>query len=389
MASSLRIFKNTSLLSGVFSIQTCSKIHLNTVIRQRSSIANSLSKINYPKAAGVGGILLGTASLGWVLKRQSAVFAEAEKGPHGYPITRKVEGVEWAKQAGLKLTLYQYQSCPFCSKLRAFLDAYGFAYDVIEVNSVKQTQLKWSKYRKVPILMVKQEGQKEIQLNDSTMIMSVLRSYLEDPSLSVNQLNEFYPAIESPKKGRFGKTLYEYPNKYFIMFGEKELTKDQQKAIKEERKWRRWVDDVLVHMLSPNVYRTPSESLQTFRSFDEVANWKDTFTTFERFIVIYLGASVMWVIGKRLKSKYDLKSDVRESLYDACNEWTKAVGKKRKFMGGEQPNLADLNVYGVLSSIESCDAWQDALKNTNIGDWYTRMKIQVNSHCHADKLHIH
>lgn len=388
MASSLRIFRKSSLLSGVFSIQTCSKIHLNIVIRQRSSVTNSLLKINYPKVAGIGGILIGTASLSWVLKEKSAVFADVEKGPHGYAITRKVGGVEWAKQAGLKLTLYQYQSCPFCSKLRAFLDAYGFEYDVIEVNSVWQTQLKWSKYRKVPILMVKQEGQKEIQLNDSSMIMSVLASYLEDPSLSINQLNEFYPAIESAKKGRFGKTLYEYPNKYFIMFGEKEVSKQQQKELKEERKWRRWVDDVLVHMLSPNVYRTPSESLQTFRAFDVVGNWQDSFTTFERYTVIYLGASVMWLIGKRLKKKYELKEDVRESLYEACNEWTKAVGKKRKFMGGDQPNIADLNVYGVLSSIENCDAWQDALNNTNIGGWYERMKVQVNKHCHGDKLHL-
>ena len=40
--------------------------------------------------------------------------------------------------------------------------------------------------------------------------------------------------------------------------------------------------------------------------------------------------------------RYNLKKDVRESLFDACNEWTKAVGQKRKFMGGDQPNLADL-----------------------------------------------
>lgn len=40
--------------------------------------------------------------------------------------------------------------------------------------------------------------------------------------------------------------------------------------------------------------------------------------------------------------RYNLKDDVRQSLYDACNEWLKAVGKDRLFMGGSQPNLADL-----------------------------------------------
>jgi glutaredoxin len=55
---------------------------------------------------------------------------------------------------GLKITLYQYQTCPFCCKVRTFLDYYGFNYDVIEVNSVRQTQIKWSNYRKVPIVVI-------------------------------------------------------------------------------------------------------------------------------------------------------------------------------------------------------------------------------------------
>ncbi len=54
---------------------------------------------------------------------------------------------------GLKLTLYQYQNCPYCCKVRALLDYYGFAYRVVEVNSVSRTQIKWSDYRKVPILV--------------------------------------------------------------------------------------------------------------------------------------------------------------------------------------------------------------------------------------------
>ena len=56
-------------------------------------------------------------------------------------------------KSGLKLTLYQYQTCPFCCKTRALLDYYGFSYDVVEVNSVRRGEVKWSKYRKVPILV--------------------------------------------------------------------------------------------------------------------------------------------------------------------------------------------------------------------------------------------
>ena len=58
---------------------------------------------------------------------------------------------------GPKLTLYQYKTCPFCSKVRAFLDYYGLPYEIVEVNPVMRQEIKWSAYRKVPILMVDNE----------------------------------------------------------------------------------------------------------------------------------------------------------------------------------------------------------------------------------------
>lgn len=33
---------------------------------------------------------------------------------------------------------------------------------------------------------------------------------------------------------------------------------------------------------------------------------------------------------------------MRQDLYKAVNDWVATIGKKRKFMGGDQPNLADL-----------------------------------------------
>lgn len=43
-----------------------------------------------------------------------------------------------------------------------------------------------------------------------------------------------------------------------------------------------------------------------------------------------------------LSCRHNLQDDVRQDLYKAVNEWVVAIGKKRKFMGGDQPNLADL-----------------------------------------------
>ena len=51
------------------------------------------------------------------------------------------------------LTLYQYQTCPFCCKTRAYLEYYGIAYNVVEVNPLFRREIKFSKYRKVPFIV--------------------------------------------------------------------------------------------------------------------------------------------------------------------------------------------------------------------------------------------
>jgi len=79
---------------------------------------------------------------------------------------------------------------------------------------------------------------------------------------------------------------------------------------REERQWRQWTDDVLIHTLSPNIYRTPAESLQAFHHFSDVGDWSSTFGTFERLFVIYVGAAAMYFIGKILKKRYDTVFDL-------------------------------------------------------------------------------
>ncbi|ELT91950.1 hypothetical protein CAPTEDRAFT_228714 [Capitella teleta] len=326
----------------------------------------------------------GLAAYGGNLWRRLQPVVLADIGPEK-PQKPQFEPIRRIKSetdnSGLKLTLYQYQTCPFCCKVRAFLDYHGFSYDVVEVNSVWRTQLKWTKYPKVPVLVVDNVGENGFtQVNDSSVIISCLETFLEDPSIPFDRIVSFYPPLESEGKGK--KKVFEYPNKYFVMYGDKKIktTPDQRK---EERRWRLWVDEDLVHMLSPNIYRTPSEALAAFRYFSKVGEWEKVFSATERTVVIYVGALAMFLVGKMLKNKYKLKDDVRESLYDDLNDWVKAVGSKRKFMGGDQPNLADLNVYGALSAIEGCEAFEDAKKNTKIDKWFSRMKTQVQSHAGA------
>ncbi|KAH7431226.1 hypothetical protein KP509_08G037800 [Ceratopteris richardii] len=224
-----------------------------------------------------------------------------------------------------EVVLYQYEACPFCNKVRAFLDYHHIPYRVVEVNPMSKKEIKWSEYKKVPILMV--DGQ---QMNDSTAIISTLNK----------RLNPQGEALSA-------------------------------EALEEEETWRKWVDDHLVHVLSPNIYRSPSEALESFEYITTHGN----FTTMERMIAKYGGAAAMYFISKRLKKRHNI-TDERAALYDAAEQWVKAL-KDRSFMGGSKPNLADLAVYGVLRPLRNLTAGKEMVANTSIGPWYSRMEAAV------------
>jgi len=207
------------------------------------------------------------------------------------------------------------------------------------------------------------------------VIVSALYSLLVDAAdTKLEQVMDCYPTIRYMDDG---VEKSEIQNKYFLMFNETKVARTKEDIV-DERRWRRWVDDELVHSLSPNVYRTPGESLAAFQWFNEVGRWEEVFSTWERYLVIYAGATVMWLLGKKLKKRHNLKDDVRQSLYDQCNFWLKALNKKgTPFMGGELPNLSDLAVFGVLTAVEGCEAFSDARRETKIGAWFDRMKAAV------------
>ncbi|CAG0923159.1 unnamed protein product [Notodromas monacha] len=282
----------------------------------------------------------------------------------------------------VKITLYQYQTCPFCCKVRVFMDYFGLPYDVVEVNPVMRKELRWSKHwSKVPIVLAHQKGSDSVQqMNDSSMIISALTSLMLEKKegreiRTIEAMAETFPYVAEEKNG---KLVQEVMNKYFIMFDGIPMGKTKE-DLQEERMWRKWADEVLVHVLSPNVYRTFDEALQAFNWFSEWGHWRENFSS-ERFVV-YVGATAMYFIGKRLKRRHGLKDDVRISLYDEARFFTRHLKRKKTpFLGGDAPNLGDLAIYGVLTAIEGCDAFRDLLANTDIGPWYERMRDQVINH---------
>ncbi|XP_024990332.1 prostaglandin E synthase 2-like isoform X3 [Cynara cardunculus var. scolymus] len=199
-----------------------------------------------------------------------------------------------------EVVLYQYESCPFCNKVKAFLDYYDVPYKVVEVNPLSKKEIKWSDYKKVPILIVDGEP-----LQDSSAIIDQMRIKISPTSSSL-------------------------------------VVDDED----EEKKWRRWVDEHLVHMLSPNIYRNTSEALE---SFDYITS---------------NGAAAMYFVSKKLKKKYNI-TDERTALYEGAETWVNALDG-REFLGGTKPNVADLAVFGVLRPIRYLRSGKDMVEHTRV-----------------------
>lgn len=154
-----------------------------------------------------------------------------------------------ADKSGLDIILFQFQTCPFCCKVRAYLDYKGISYSVVEVDAVLRQDIKWSEQKKVPMVLIKEkatnltksdEDQEEmandyIQMYDSSAIISLLATYFNENKQTTKNKNlielaEYYPTISYFDDDN--KKKYDILNKYFLMFGEHgaphNLSKDKE-----------------------------------------------------------------------------------------------------------------------------------------------------------------
>ncbi|PWA88261.1 Glutaredoxin [Artemisia annua] len=79
-------------------------------------------------------------------------------------------------------------------------------------------------------------------------------------------------------------------------------------------------------------------------------------------------------------------TDDRGFLYKAAEEWVDAL-KGRQYLGGTEPNLGDLAVFGVLRPMQNLKLRKDLLENTRIGEWFTRMEKEMNPGCTCQELY--
>ena len=134
----------------------------------------------------------------------------------------------------------------------------------MEVNPLTKAELKWSDYKKVPVVLLDGE-----QINDSSAIISRLEAELESAGKagSSGRQDSSSGGSSSSSGGWFG-------------FGKSATAATPAAAAapagagrEEEEKWRRWVDSWFVRVITVNIYRNARESFQTFDYITEHGNF--------------------------------------------------------------------------------------------------------------------
>ncbi|WVZ20538.1 hypothetical protein V8G54_007860 [Vigna mungo] len=139
----------------------------------------------------------------------------------------------------------------------------------------------------------------------------------------------------------------------------KRIHPDYDLNAEEEKEWREWVDNHLEHVVLANLYRNVPETLKTMDWNTIIGN----VNSFDRFVVKY---SVI-----KLKKEHNI-TDERAALYGAVEQWVDALNG-RQFLGGLNPNLADLGVFAILLPILHDQTGRDVIEQTRIRKWHLEM----------------
>ena len=216
-------------------------------------------------------------------------------------------------------TIYCFETCPFCFKVKALLGSRGIEYSKGEVDPTFKTQLKWSDWGQVPVF-VDADG---TQVNDSNYILHYIDS---------RDSNSF------PRKG--------------------EDT--------EQDRWMDFSNKVLGKSIVAVIYTSYRTSL---RALDYVTR-VDNFSFGSRLTNKWLGAFIMRMVGKSRAKMFDLPP--RENLQLQLDEMSKGIGGD--FFGEEEPNGADYANFGILRSMQGLNGFDIVESHPIVSGWYTRMR---------------
>lgn len=220
-------------------------------------------------------------------------------------------------------TLYCFETCPFCWKVRSLLKLRGINYSKVEVDPMKKTQLAFSEWKAVPVL-VDSDG---TQVYDSNDILHYINENLGNGS-----------------------------TQGFPKAGEDE----------SQDEWMDFSNDHLGKSIVPVIYRSYRSSLAALDYVTEV----DNFSGWQAFKAKWMGAVVMRLVARNRAKKFDVSPE--ENLKQKLDSL--GGGISSDFFGGSIPNGADHANYGILRAMQGFRGFDIVQEHDAIWPWYQRMQ---------------
>jgi microsomal prostaglandin-E synthase 2 len=224
------------------------------------------------------------------------------------------------------VTLYQFELCPYCHKVRAGLELKGLTYRKVEVNPMNKKELPKlpaGAPRKVPVLDVGGE-----LLWDSTVILTYL--------------DEHFPGT--------------------LRF----LPEDPAVRARAEQV-ESWVDDALTFALPTVIYGTWGEAVKAAQVTARTSN----FGLLQNLMVRAGGSVVMHEVSKRILKKRG-QTDGRAWLSRELDQLEDWLGVQ-PFVCGDDLTLADVATHGALTCIQEFPAFAEMMSRPRLAAWYARV----------------
>ena len=226
----------------------------------------------------------------------------------------------------IEVTLYQFQLCPFCHKVRAALDLKGLTYRKVEVAPGRKKELPplpEDAPRKVPVITIDQNT-----IWDSTTIL--------------HQLDELAP---SP----------------FSLQSESEVINERSSRFED------WIDDNLIPALPTVIYGTWADALRAAQFTAKGSK----FSLWQSINVRIFGSIIMRIIAKRILKRHGKVNGAQWA--SECLDHVEIELADQLFIIGDTATLADAALHGAIQCVEDFPIFEEIRRRERLYQWYQRL----------------